>query len=227
MTRTLALVIVGLLVACSPQPESNGTEDAGMTAEDAAAPDAGSDASGDDSGSTDDSGAQTDSAVPDAAPDADGTANTELDVTVTVGETEQQFDRAFYGLTSPDRSASGDWELHVEAYAGGASGCPEMDSPTPDVTLIIGGLRFPEVPTEQREEDGVSVAVLDFSGELFEEPAVQATGEVIYFQQWGLCTDCEGDDPDGYLSFDVDARLEGGRVAGHVYATHCASLNSI
>ena len=54
----------------------------------------------------------------------------------------------------------------------------------------------------------------------------KAFREIIFFQDWSLCTECEGDNPDGYLSFDVDALLEGGNLQGHVYATHCGSLNS-
>lgn len=223
--RTAVPVLACLVLGCSPGPDgtSNRPADTGA-GEDAATADTGGNSDTDvdesDGGEREDA-AETDSASEDAA-----SLNTNLEITATVDDTTQQFDRAFYGLTSPEASASGDWELHVEVYAGGDPGCPQMDSATPDVTVVMGGIKFPEVPNEQREEDGVTIALLDFTGELYMEPSTEATGEIIYFQDWSLCTDCEGDNPDGYLSFDVDALLEGGSLRGHVYATHCASLNS-
>lgn len=223
MKRTIALCAC-LLVACSPDPETEPTVDSGSDASSDTAADA-ADAEPNDARANDAAPVDAGDAGVDLPPGDTG-PNTNVDITATVAETTEGFERAFYGITTPEQSASGEWELHVEVYAGGAPGCPQMDSPTPDRTLVIGGLKFPEVPTEQREEDGVAIALLDFQGTLTDQPTMSATGEIVYFQRWELCTDCQGDDPDGYLSFDVDALLEGGNVRGHVYATHCASLNS-
>jgi hypothetical protein len=217
MKRTLPLIAC-ILVACSPDPdpESNSNLDQGFGAKDVSVVE--------DGGPEADTGADSGPSS-DASPDM--ALNGAVDITATVGDVTEGFDRAYYGLTAPEQTASGNWEIHVEVYAGGDEGCPQMDSPTPDRTLVIGGLSFPEVPTEQREEDGVAIALLDFAGTLTDEPTLSATGEIVFFQQWSLCTDCEGDDPDGYVSFDVDALLEDGNIRGHVYATHCASLNTL
>jgi hypothetical protein len=196
-----------------------GGEDASTS--DAATDDDGGSSDGDAGGGGEDAGMQDD-----MASTADMGPNMEVDITATVGDTTEGFDRAYYGLTSPELTVSGDWELQVEVYAGGDEGCPQMDSATPDRTLVIGGLRFPEFPNEQREEDGVVMVLMDFAGTLTQEPTVEATGEIIYFHRWDLCTDCDGDDPNGFLSFDVDSLVPDGNIRGHVYATHCASLNS-
>lgn len=149
-----------------------------------------------------------------------------LDVTATVGANMGGFDRAFYGLTAPELADSHAWELHVEVYAGGDDACPEASSPTPDRTLIVTSLPFPEFPGEVSDADGLVVSLLDFQGTLTMEPALAATGESLTFTNWSLCVDCVAGDPNGFLAFDLHAPLTDGLVEGHVYATHCASLDS-
>ena len=131
------------------------------------------------------------------------------------------FERAFYGLTTPEDG--GTWTAHVELYVGGSSSCPTESSPTPDVTLIVAGLGL---------DDGAappSVTVLDFTGNLLGgEMLSTAQSVVVENIVHQVCMSCVGDpenDPDGFVAFDLAASFEQGEVDGHVFATHCASLD--
>jgi hypothetical protein len=204
-----------LLGACSQEPAlavDAGTADAAWDATEAADL-----ATGDTFTSPD--------VAPDAGPRCDAQCRT-VALIATVGAASAGFDRAYYGLTAPASSTSGRWEVHVEVHAGGPAGCPTQESPTPDQTLIVTGMTFPEVPLTVTDADGLVVSLLDFSGALTAEPVLRANGEELTWIQWDLCTDCEGDDPNGFLAFDLAAPLDAGRVEGHVYATHCASMDS-
>lgn len=149
-----------------------------------------------------------------------------LDFTATVGANSATFDQAIYGVTAPTQSASGEWEVHVEVHAGGAGGCPTMNSPSPDQTVIITNIAIPEAPTIFDEADGLVVSMLDFAGTVTTELPLTADGESLQWVAWQVCTDCVGDDPAGFVAFDVTAPVTDGMIAGHVYATHCSSLDA-
>lgn len=149
-----------------------------------------------------------------------------LDARAEFGANSIGFDVAFFGLTSPEQAASGDWELHIEAHRGGGTTCPTESSPSPSQTLIVTNVPLAPGMTYTRE-DGIAVSVLDFEGALLDDGVVSAalTAEVD-LERSDVCTDCTPADGDSSLSFTIDALFEGGgTVAGHVFATHCTSMD--
>lgn len=136
------------------------------------------------------------------------------------------FDRAYFGLSSPEQSESGEWELHVEAYRGGDEGCPTESSATPSQTLIV--TRVPlEVGRVFTREAGIAVSVLDYEGTLIEDDVVAAalTTEVELISS-DVCADCAAPTEESAVLLDVSAQFEGGgTVQGRVEATHCASMD--
>lgn len=176
-----------------------------------------------------------DASTPDAStPDASTTNDVgldcrgpclELDLLAEVGSASAMLDHAIYGLTAPEQSGSGGWEVHVEVHAGGVDGCPGQNSPTPDQTLIVTGIVWPLETAPFREQDGLIVTLLDFAGTLTNELPLRSTGESLDAFVARVCTDCAGDDPTGFVAFDLVAPVADGEISGHVYATHCASLD--
>lgn len=135
-------------------------------------------------------------------------------------------DRALYGITQAPEGTT----LHVEAYRGGAPGCPEMDSPPPEYALILGMV---PVPTST-DPITSSANLLDYSasGDLLGGAlGVRATDVVITPVAARLCPSCVGQptpsDPDGMVALDVTLTFPGGTVTGHLYATHCDSFDLV
>ena len=139
------------------------------------------------------------------------------------GANSVAFERAFFGLTSPEQSESGGWELHVEAHRGGADGCPTESSATASQTLIIARVPL-EIGGTFTRADGIGVSVLDFEGTLIDDGTVAAalTAEV----HLDSCDACPAPSPDSAVSLTIEAQLEGGgTVEGRVHATHCDSMD--
>jgi hypothetical protein len=186
----------------------------------------------------DDGAATPDAAIgPDAAdtPDApettlpatcEGACRT-LALTATFNGNTRGFDRAFYGFTL-GRLGS---RLYLEASAGGNPGCPTGGGRTPDRTFRVDGLG---VPTSTAPLDGAG-ALLDFRGDLLPTaPTASADTTTATPVAGSLCQECVGmpapSDPDGFIALDIQSTFTGsapGTVAGHVYATHCDSLDSV
>ena len=121
-------------------------------------------------------------------------------------------DRAYYGVTQSNQT------LHVEAYRNAPAGCPTMSSPNPDYTFILG--RVP-IPTDRTPSSSPG-NILDFKGDLLGGPlGAQATMVTIVpvAADRVMATD-------GFVALDVMATFQNGTVNGHLYATHCASLDS-
>jgi len=142
------------------------------------------------------------------------------------------FDRAFYGLTAPSQSTSGEWEVHLEAHAGGSSECPTEASPTPDRTVVLSGLTVVDVeaPSSGPLDSGLSASLLDFEGSVLGgEPVASATFVEVTAQSGDVCTGCVGQpapsDPDGFVALDLHAELDAGTISGHVFAAHCDSMD--
>ncbi|MCK6544505.1 hypothetical protein L6R52_01420 [Myxococcota bacterium] len=139
------------------------------------------------------------------------------------------FDRAFYGISSPAQSSSGDWELHVEVLRGGDEGCPTMGSRTPDWNLIV---TLPLLGVAPLSEVDGAVTFLDFTGRLVTgpRPLTRATAFTVTPVAARVCTACVGgaapSDPDGFVAFTVDARFAEGTIRGSVFATHCDSFDA-
>ena len=121
-------------------------------------------------------------------------------------------DRAYYGVTASDNT------LHVEAYRNAPAGCPTSTSPSPDYTFILGRVPIPTNTTPSSSPGNI----LDFKGDLLGGPlGAQATMVVITPVAADRVTAT-----DGFVALDVMATFQNGTVNGHLYATHCASLDS-
>lgn len=170
-------------------------------------------------------------AAVDAAPDSAGGLPTTCDgacrttaLTAAFGSTTRVLDRAVYGVNAIPGQAP---TLHVEAYQGGGTGCPSASSPTPEYTLVLG-----EVPVPTTTEAGsVRANLLDFQGDLLGgalgAAATAATAAAVALD---VCPTCVGQpapsDADGLVALDLDATFSGGTVTGHLFATHCDSLDA-
>ncbi|MFN0252974.1 MAG: hypothetical protein ACKV2T_39230 [Kofleriaceae bacterium] len=165
---------------------------------------------------SDDGGTPVDAAVQgDGALDAAGGLATTCTgacrttaLAATFGATTRTLDVAYFGVTT----AGGTQSLYVEAYGGAAAGCPTMSSPTPDYTLIFGSVPMPTSTAVL-----TSVAnLIDFQGDLLPSPApVRAT--VVTLTPVAKNT--------MELALDADLTFGSGTLAGHLYATHCDSLD--
>ena len=177
---------------------------------------------------TDDAPSEGDAGGADASRPCAG-ACAELTLSATFGGTTRAFDRAFYGITAAAVASSGAPELHVEATAGGGETCPTDSSPTPDRTLVVDGVP-PGATAALDESSGVSVSLLDFTGELLPDaPIARATALSVTVAFADVCVECVGgappSDPDGAVALDVTATFAEGAAAGHVYAVHCDSMD--
>ena len=160
------------------------------------------------------SGSSPDAAVPDGAPDSGGFTTCEgacrtTNLTAAFAAT-RQLDRAYYGVTT---AAPGN-TLHVEAYRGGGAGCPTMTSPTPDYTLVLGTVPIPTSTAPSTSPGNL----LDFVGDLLGGGLGAAATTVTL-------APVAYDDAGGILALDTALTFSGGTVMGHLFATHCTSLD--
>jgi len=140
-------------------------------------------------------------------------------LTATFGSDTRVLDRAYYGIT---KTATGS-TLHVEAYKNAGAGCPMQSSPTPDYTVILGkvGIASP----------GASPGnLLDFNGDLLDGPLGAAASAVtLTTVAIDVCPTCVGmpapADADGFVALDASLTFAAGTITGHLYATHCDSLD--
>jgi hypothetical protein len=164
-------------------------------------------ACGDDATTAPDAAVSADAAI-DGAPGLATTctgacATTALTAMIAATRT---FDLAYYGV-----NASG--TLHVEVYKGMQPGCPTMSSPTPDYTLILGAVPAP-TSTAMTTSPG---NVLDYKGDLLGGPIGKAASSVMLVPvayQAGM-----------FVALDANLAFAPGTATGHVFATHCASLD--
>lgn len=233
--------------AGSDDASNSGGQDVAEDAAEDVAPDAPEDTSddaaldlGEDDASPEDAAEDVveDAPEPDAAetggsepPPCEGACR-ENTVAADVGARSYPFDVAYYGLTHPSRSDSGAWTLYVEAYFGAPAGCPSSDSPTPDRTLIVSNVPLPD--TYPGPEAEVGGALFDFDGAILAGfPFARYDSATAVVETLDICTECAGQqppsDPDGFVALDVTISLEdgGGEVTGHIFATHCDSLDDV
>lgn len=129
-------------------------------------------------------------------------------LTATFGATVRRLDVAYFGVTTTGATPS----LYVEAYGGAAAGCPTMSSPTPDYTLILG-----TVPVPESTQTITSPAnLIDFQGDLLPSPAPVAATTVALVPVAKNAME---------LALDVNLTFAAGSLAGHLFATHCDSLD--
>jgi hypothetical protein len=140
-------------------------------------------------------------------------------LTATFGSDTRVLDRAYYGITKTATEST----LHVEAYKNAPAGCPTSSSATPDYTLILGkvGIASP----------GASPGnILDFQGDLLDGPlGAAATAVTLTTVAIDVCPTCVGmpapADADGFVALDASLSFAAGTIAGHLFATHCDSLD--
>jgi hypothetical protein len=139
----------------------------------------------------------------DAAPDAAVNMTTSLVVDMMQTRT---LNLGIYGVNADDGT------LHVEVNLGGITTCPDMNSPTPDYTLILG--RVPAATAATATSPG---NFLDYKGDMLGGPLGQAASavslsNVVYAAGTFVALD-------GMLTFPA------GTAMGHIYAKYCASLD--
>jgi len=153
-------------------------------------------------------------APPDGAPDAPIVIDQTTSLVASFGSVQRSLDRAYFGVT---RSASAT-TLHVEAYRGGGSGCPTQSSPTTDYTLVLGTVPMPSGMTPITSPGNI----LDFVGDLLNGPlGAAATAVTITPVATDVCATCSGT----FLAVDTSITFAAGTITGHLYATHCDSLD--
>lgn len=180
-----------------------------------------------------DAGARQDSSDASTELDAGSFANCdracrETTLQVELGAKAGGFDRVQFGYTSPEHTVSGGWELRLEAYAGGSPECPVEASPTPSRTLILSGVSLPEDETPQTKEGGVSTVLLDYRGELTDEPILRASSLTLTPKAGSFCPGCAQDGGAAaaqYFAFELDAQLPDGGISGQGFAAHCESMD--
>ncbi len=115
-------------------------------------------------------------------------------------------DNAGYGVNTNDGT------LHVEVHKGGFTGCPQMNSPTPDYTLIIPRVAAMSAPTATS-----TASFLDYKGDMLTGIApVSATSVMLTNVSYSA---------GAFLKFDVQLTFAEGTITGHLYAQHCTSLD--
>lgn len=130
------------------------------------------------------------------------------DLTATFGSTTRQLDVAYFGVTTQGSTQT----LYVEAYGGAATGCPSMDSPTPDYTLIFGTVPMPTSTATITSPANL----IDFQGDLLAGPAPLKATTVTLTPVAKNATE---------LALEVQLVFPSGTLAGHLFATHCDSLD--
>lgn len=133
----------------------------------------------------------------------------------TFGANSGAFDRAQHGV----EQSGGRPLFYVEAHFGGDPACPSDTSPAPDRTMVLANVPAGEAGEVFTKSDGVTAAVLDFSGDLSLPPTTSATAVEV------TLVAVDGASPPAFVAFDVTATFAQGTLTGHGYATYCASLS--
>ncbi len=154
----------------------------------------------------------------------------QMTLEVQFGAVTRTFDRAFFGLVSPAQSDSGNWEYYIESGSGDDDSCPSKSSPTPRFLLITSGIA--PGTTAGEVVAPVAATVIDFEGDLLQgAPLSRSETRSLTWIAADACIPCaEGAEPDRadrMIAVDIDASFAEGTVSGHLYATHCDSLDSL
>jgi len=154
----------------------------------------------------------------DAVSPVDGAPVPELPTTCEGGCRDTALTAMFFSTRVLDRAVYGNnasnSTLHVEAYTGGDDSCPTEISPTPDYSLVLGKVATPNGTTATTSPGNV----VDFVGDLLGgDLGAQATIVIVR---------AVAAKPDDFVALDVDLEFDAGSLNGHLFATHCASLDS-
>jgi len=151
-------------------------------------------------------------AAPDASTFATCTGACRTTALTAAFAASRGLDRAYYGVTMTPLS------LHVEAYKNAPAGCPTQTSPNPDYTLILGRVAVPADATPSTSPGNI----LDLKGDLL-GGAIGAQATMV------TITPVAADRvmaADGFVALDVMMTFPTGTVMGHLFATHCASMDA-
>ena len=126
-------------------------------------------------------------------------------LTATIKST-RVLDVAYYGV-----NANG--TLYVEAYKGATPGCPDMNTPAPSYTLILGS--FPAMTAASATS---TANLFDYIGDLHDSfPQPLAATSVILTNVVYVAN--------SHVALDASLTFPGGTLTGYLYATHCTSLD--
>jgi len=134
-------------------------------------------------------------------------------ISITLGGNTLGLNRAQFGF---DKSDTGEQLLYIEAHFGGDSACPSESSPSPDRTVIFAHI---PVPSDSTPIEGTPVTLLDFKGDLTSNPLEKATK--VKLTPVAINTTAAAP----FVAFDVEVTFATGTMTGHLYATHCDSLD--
>jgi len=153
----------------------------------------------------------------------------EMHLTAVFGTTTEMFDRAFFGLSSPNNSDSGKWEVYIENGAGDDAQCPTDTSPIPRFLLIIAAI---PLPSEARDTPATVANLVDFEGALLpQSPREEASALSLSWSAFDACVACaegsEADRANRMVALDIEASFANGKISGHSFATHCDSLDKL
>lgn len=118
-------------------------------------------------------------------------------------------DRANFGLNA-------DNTLHVEAHLGGDTGCPTMSSPAPDYTLVLGRVAM----SPATSSPSATANFLDFVGDMLTNMALGQAATAVTVTPVAY-------EPGTFVALDVMLTFPDGTLTGHLYATHCDSLDEV
>jgi hypothetical protein len=137
---------------------------------------------------------------------ADAMVNTTTSLTATMAAT-RTLTLGFYGVNADDGT------LHVEVNLGGYTSCPVMSSPSPKYLVILGRVPAATSPTAMSPGN-----FLDYEGDMLPSPMLgqQATSVALTAVEYQVGS---------FVALDVSLTFPAGTVTGHIYATHCDSLD--
>ncbi len=141
---------------------------------------------------------------------------TKTSLEAAFGAKKGSLDRAQFGTSEADGGAE---SMHVEAHFGGATACPDENSPTPDRTLVVSGVPRASVGKSFSRADGISAAFFDFKNDFDLPPLTKASSVVVKV----IAED--GAPTPAWVAMDVEATFPEGTVTGHIYAEFCDSLS--
>jgi len=162
-----------------------------------------------------DSGVSTTRAEDSGNPNSEDSGSTETSLVATFDGKSKTLTRAQYGTTKTD---AGKTIIHLEAHEGGDPACPTQSSPTPDRTLVVENVLDPADHSTQGTADGVRAALFDFEGSLLGGTDVLAKATSVKLELDGPAAP----------EFGMKVTMvfpQGGKLEGHLYATHCASMD--
>ena len=141
------------------------------------------------------------------------------------GNTTYPLEGTYFGLTAPEQSGD-PTTLYIEAYTG-YDDCPEENSAPPIIHVLLNNTPLPLAPgTTLTMEDGLTATLLDYEGVVTDAIFLSATAIEINVVDAEICEDCVGtEQPDAFLALDVEIVFDGGSVTGHIYGSHCQSMD--